>query len=196
MRKIEIHHVWMLDGLTAYNELRASERAGVAGTALWRLGMEDPSMWYIWDATHPDDAVRNKMTDVPPGYDLILEGDGDIWRITSTPQSGKRTFDYDSDSDTFDDEGFTSYPMSWRIEQMGADPKKVALTFDDGPDPEWTPKILDVLKKEKAPGTFFVIGESANKNARNRETRIRAGQRNRQPHFHASGIRRRSPFQD
>ena len=157
----QVHHVWMLDGLTAYNELRAAERAGVAGTAVWRLGMEDPSMWYIWDATHPDDAIRNKMTDLPPGYDLVLEGDGDIWRITSTPKSGKRTFDYDADSDTFDDESFPSYPMPWRIEQMGAAPKKVALTFDDGPDPEWTPKILDVLKREKTPGTFFVIGESA-----------------------------------
>ena len=56
----------MLDGVTAYNQMRAAERAGVAGTALWRLGMEDPSMWDIWDATHPDDTVRNKMTEVPP----------------------------------------------------------------------------------------------------------------------------------
>ena len=158
------HHVWMLDGLTAYNQLRAAERFGVAGTALWRLGMEDPSLWYIWDAAHADDTVRNKMTDVPPGYDLILEGEGDIWRITATPLSGKRTFDYDKDSDLFDDESFTNYPMTWRIEQIGADPKKVALTFDDGPDPQWTPQILDVLKKENAPATFFVIGESANQN--------------------------------
>ena len=34
----EVHNVWMLDGVTAYNELRAAERAGVRGTALWRLG--------------------------------------------------------------------------------------------------------------------------------------------------------------
>ena len=92
----QVHHVWMLDGVTAYNELRAAERAGVRGTALWRLGMEDPSIWYIWDATHADDATRAKIEDVPPGYDMILEGDGDIWRITATPQSGRRTFDYDS----------------------------------------------------------------------------------------------------
>ena len=38
-------------------------------------------------------------------------------------------------------------------------PKIVALTFDDGPDPRWTPKILDVLAEEHVPGTFFVIGE-------------------------------------
>ena len=54
----EIHTVWMMDGVTAYNELRAAERAGVQGTAIWRLGMEDPSIWDIWDATHADDATR------------------------------------------------------------------------------------------------------------------------------------------
>jgi len=158
----QVHNVWMLDGVTAYNELRAAERAGVRGTAMWRLGTEDPSMWDIWDATHADDPTRAKLEAVPPGYDLILEGDGDIWRITGTPQNGSRTLDYDSDSDAFDDESFQSYPMSWRIQQMGAAPHKVALTFDDGPDPDWTPKIVDVLKQKKAPGTFFVIGESAN----------------------------------
>ena len=158
----QVHNVWMLDGVTAYNELRAAERAGVRGTALWRLGMEDPSMWDIWDTTHPDDATRAEIEDVPPGYDIIFEGDGDILKVTATPQSGRRTFDYDSASDVFDDEEFQSLPLSWRIQQMGADPRKVAITFDDGPDPQWTPKILDILQQKGAVATFFVIGESAN----------------------------------
>jgi cellulose synthase/poly-beta-1,6-N-acetylglucosamine synthase-like glycosyltransferase/peptidoglycan/xylan/chitin deacetylase (PgdA/CDA1 family) len=152
----------MLDALTAYNELRVAERAGVRGTALWRLGMEDPSIWFIWDATHPDDAIRSKVQDVPPGYDLILEGQGDIWRITSTPQSGRREFDYDASTDLFTDETFKTYPLSWRIDQMGYLPHKVALTFDDGPDAQWTPKIVDILHQKQAPAAFFVIGESAN----------------------------------
>ena len=160
-----MHTVWMLDGVTAYNELRASERAGVRGTAMWRLGMEDPSMWDIWDATHADDATRAKLQDVPAGYDIIQEGDGDIWRITATPKSGKRTFDYDSSSDAIDDESFQSYPLSWRIQELGGVPGKVALTFDDGPDPHWTPQILDILKQKEVPATFFVIGESANQNS-------------------------------
>src|ERR1700723_522939 len=156
-----VHNVWRLDGITAYNELRAAERAGVRGTALWRLGMEVPSMWSIWDATHPDDAIRAKLDEVPPGYDLILEGDGDIWRITATPQSGRRTIDYDSGSDVIDDESYQTYPLSWRIEQMGASPTKIALTFDDGPDSTWTPQILKILKNKNAAAAFFVIGESA-----------------------------------
>ena len=160
--KNNVHQVWMLDALTAYNELRAAERAGVRGTALWRLGMEDPSIWFIWDATHPDDAIRSKVEDVPPGYDLILEGQGDVWRITNTPQSGRREFDYDASTDLFTDETFKTYPLSWRIDQMGYLPHKIALTFDDGPDPEWTPKIVDILHQKQAPAAFFVIGESAN----------------------------------
>lgn len=38
---------------------------------------------------------------------------------------------------------------------------KIALTFDDGPDPRFTPKVLDVLKKHNAKATFFVIGARA-----------------------------------
>jgi len=36
--------------------------------------------------------------------------------------------------------------------------RTIALTFDDGPDPEWTPQVLKVLKEHDAHGTFFVIG--------------------------------------
>jgi polysaccharide deacetylase family sporulation protein PdaB len=37
--------------------------------------------------------------------------------------------------------------------------KVIALTFDDGPDPVYTPQILDLLKKHHAKATFFVIGQ-------------------------------------
>ncbi|MGY6022754.1 glycosyltransferase [Streptomyces spinosirectus] len=39
--------------------------------------------------------------------------------------------------------------------------RTVALTFDDGPDPTWTPRILDVLDHYDVHGTFFVIGAAA-----------------------------------
>ncbi|MER7768751.1 bifunctional polysaccharide deacetylase/glycosyltransferase family 2 protein [Kitasatospora sp. NPDC096140] len=40
-------------------------------------------------------------------------------------------------------------------------PGTVALTFDDGPDPTWTPQILDVLRREGVHATFFVVGTQA-----------------------------------
>ncbi|HEX6129478.1 MAG TPA: polysaccharide deacetylase family protein, partial [Candidatus Limnocylindria bacterium] len=38
---------------------------------------------------------------------------------------------------------------------------RLALTFDDGPDPEWTPRLLDALGAAGVRGTFFLIGERA-----------------------------------
>ncbi|MEU7877084.1 bifunctional polysaccharide deacetylase/glycosyltransferase family 2 protein [Microbispora bryophytorum] len=37
-------------------------------------------------------------------------------------------------------------------------PRRVALTFDDGPDPRWTPRLLDLLREHRAKATFFVLG--------------------------------------
>jgi peptidoglycan/xylan/chitin deacetylase (PgdA/CDA1 family) len=38
---------------------------------------------------------------------------------------------------------------------------RIALTFDDGPDPSWTPRVLDVLAAHGVRGSFFVVGERA-----------------------------------
>ena len=38
--------------------------------------------------------------------------------------------------------------------------RAVALTFDDGPDPLWTPRVLEVLKREQVKATFFMVGEN------------------------------------
>ncbi|MEJ2887963.1 bifunctional polysaccharide deacetylase/glycosyltransferase family 2 protein [Actinomycetospora aeridis] len=54
------------------------------------------------------------------------------------------------------------------IDARGATPasarmpaRTVALTFDDGPDPTWTPRVLEVLRRHQVPATFFVVGSNA-----------------------------------
>nr|WP_133829493.1 bifunctional polysaccharide deacetylase/glycosyltransferase family 2 protein [Actinomycetospora succinea] len=42
--------------------------------------------------------------------------------------------------------------------------KTIALTFDDGPDPTWTPQVLEVLRRHQVPATFFVVGSNAARN--------------------------------
>lgn len=37
----------------------------------------------------------------------------------------------------------------------------VYLTFDDGPDPQWTPRVLDILAEAAVPATFFLVGRLA-----------------------------------
>ena len=48
----------------------------------------------------------------------------------------------------------------WRIE---TDLDELFLTFDDGPHPDITPKVLDILKENNAKATFFCIGDRVKK---------------------------------
>ena len=52
-------------------------------------------------------------------------------------------------------------PTPFVIHRSGDVQGKLALTFDDGPDPEWTPQILDILKAKGVKASFFVIGVNA-----------------------------------
>ena len=47
------------------------------------------------------------------------------------------------------------------IRSVRTDEPMVALTFDDGPDPQWTPQILDILASKQMHATFFMLLENA-----------------------------------
>lgn len=57
---------------------------------------------------------------------------------------------------------YCSYAIAPHV-RIHALPGTVALTFDDGPSPIYTPQILDILKKYNIKATFFVVGTSAKK---------------------------------
>ena len=163
------HQVWFLDAVTVLNEMRAARALGIETFALWRLGSEDNSLWKIWDKPTLADPVKD-LAEVEPGYHVDTEGDGDILRITRKTQTGRRAVTMDDDDSvplkfrSVTAETMSSYPLSYTVEQTGYHAKEVALSFDDGPDPTWTPKILDILRKYNVVGTFFMIGAEAQNN--------------------------------
>ena len=89
---------------------------------------------------------------------MDFDGEGEILRVESGPITGVRNYRLDKDSGDILDENYSSLPTNYVIRRVGQVAKKLALTFDDGPDPEWTPQILDILKAKHVPATFFVIG--------------------------------------
>jgi peptidoglycan/xylan/chitin deacetylase (PgdA/CDA1 family) len=54
-------------------------------------------------------------------------------------------------------------PNITRLPEAAARDGKVAITIDDGPDPEVTPQVLDILDRYQAKATFFCIGKLAEK---------------------------------
>lgn len=154
----KIHHVWMLDATSAWNQLRATQAEGVAGVALWRLGTEDTGIWQA--LAHYRTATRPDLSALHDVGDVDVEGNGEIFKIDSTPSPGRRTVNFAADG-LVTDEVFHQLPTPFVVRRTADRPGNVAITFDDGPDPDWTPPILRILREKNAPATFFVIGENA-----------------------------------
>ena len=155
----ESHHkVWFLDAVTAYNEMRAASGYKPAGFGIWRLGSEDPSIWSILGNTGSmsPDVLRS----INYGYQVDFEGNGEVLRVISRPQKGARDLQVDQTNGFIKSEQFTALPTSYVVQRTGDRPGMLALTFDDGPDPRWTPAILDILKREQVPATFFIVGKN------------------------------------
>jgi peptidoglycan/xylan/chitin deacetylase (PgdA/CDA1 family) len=54
-------------------------------------------------------------------------------------------------------EAFRPGKSLWRVQPSNSAPRAIYLTFDDGPNVDWTPALLDALSEQKARATFFLI---------------------------------------
>jgi len=184
------HDVWFLDGVTALNQMRAAQSLGIDTFALWRLGSEDRSLWAIWDK--PGEAIATtKLHVVPPGQDVDIEGQGEILHIQSNPTAGERQVTVDPETNLITDEIFKTLPAPYTVDMYGDSQKKIAITFDDGPDPQWTPKILDVLKEKKRQGNLFLDWRGSRKECQPDQADLRRRTRDRQSHLHPSRYQQR-----
>ena len=59
--------------------------------------------------------------------------------------------------------GILTRIFGFRVFRRGTGSNDFALTFDDGPDPLYTPRLLDLLKQYNMKATFFLVGSHAEK---------------------------------
>ncbi|MEY4160800.1 MAG: hypothetical protein RLZZ136_1421, partial [Pseudomonadota bacterium] len=151
------HTVWMMDAATTWNQLHAA--SGVKGIALWRLGSEDPAFWDDMAAARL--GRRPNLSTIPPPGNTDIEGQGEILRVVADPSGGERAITWGANS-TITGETYKTLPSPYVVRRTGGtDPRAIALTFDDGPDANYTPRILSILENRHTPAAFFVIGENA-----------------------------------
>ena len=153
------HNVWFLDAPTLFNEIKAADDYRPRGYALWYMGVEDPGVWSILPHAYGQASTAG-LNYLPPSQDVDFDGAGEVLHVSASPKSGKRTFSTDPDTGLISEEHYDVMPRAYDIQRYGAHPGLVALTFDDGPDPRWTPQILSILEQKHAPATFFVIGKN------------------------------------
>jgi cellulose synthase/poly-beta-1,6-N-acetylglucosamine synthase-like glycosyltransferase/peptidoglycan/xylan/chitin deacetylase (PgdA/CDA1 family) len=155
------HNVWFLDGVTAFNQMHAADPYRPAGYALWKLGLEDPSILPLMGRPYSAPAPASLKHIANNLEDVDFDGQGEILRVVGDPSVGTRSMTVEAATGDVVDEHYDRLPTSYVIRKVGGnDPKKLSLTFDDGPDPEWTPDILRILKEKKVPATFFMIGSN------------------------------------
>lgn len=164
----EQHEVWFLDAVTGLNQIQTIHNQGFRGVGVWRLGAEDPDLWKVltpekWPAEKFDTASLGTLT---ASRSVNHYGAGDVIGVSQQPQDGRRIVSAPPNPPDGDfSEKYETYPTYWVLDRSGdTDQKVVCLSFDDGPDPVYTPKILDILKARKVPASFFLVGVNAEAN--------------------------------
>jgi len=172
------HNIWFTDAATTFNTLRFSDDIGTAGTALWHLGGEDPRIWNFYGRELSDAALQatpfdfSVLTTMPPDPNKkpTASGEGELLDIIYTPEKGNIKLEIDSAELLIAEQTYLQLPSGYVYQKFAEDKTpmgpghKIILTFDDGPDATYTPKILDILEREKVPATFFVIGLNTESN--------------------------------
>lgn len=168
------HTVVFLDAITFLNQLRAARDAGIGGIGLNRLGTEDPHVWDVLamkSIAPPSPEDLNRLKVMKTANTITNVGQGEIITVDDTQDDGVREIAFDEKNNRFTcayhtdpdpKRGFPTYPILYH--QGAGDPHAVSLTFDDGPDPKWTPYILDILKQRNLKATFFIVGSQAEAN--------------------------------
>ncbi|GAC1604139.1 MAG: glycosyltransferase [Myxococcales bacterium] len=164
----ERHAVRFLDAPAALAQLHALAGLHLRGTAIWRLGAEDPRLFDLFakaprfrafDEQAGRAALDGVIANSPE--DVVVGGEGELITLKGSPQVGRRKVDFSPDGEVARVD-YVQYPSGWILERKGGRARgKVLLTFDDGPDPKWTPLVLEELRKAQAHAVFFVIGENA-----------------------------------
>lgn len=156
------HEVWLQDATSVANAMTISRGRGLRGAALWALGEEDPTTWRVFGRTAaPQGQLSSALSNVTLKQQITFTGRGELLNVIDTPHPGQRSVEVDPASGLIVDEVWKRWPSAWTVRRTGAPDHTLALTFDDGPDPEWTPKVLDILKAKGVKATFFMIGGNA-----------------------------------
>ncbi len=163
------HEVYFLDAATFYNQLHVLKSHHVGGIGIYRLGQEDPDLWKGLQLTltmeleqreKPTPEEIHELEHLDFKNEIASIGSGDFISAGESASDGARTITLDEDD--FLIENYTQFPRPACIYRQGAPTAhQVAITFDDGPDPTWTPLLLKILKEKQAPAAFFILGGQA-----------------------------------
>ncbi len=165
------HSVYFNDAVSVFNTMRLGYEYHVGGFAAWRMGAEDARMWSFYNAPLDRGHIssmkpyQDKLKNVNTKNSVQYKGEGELFDVVSTPSQGSVSTESDSIDKLISEESYEKLPAGYMINKFGkVSDKRVVLSFDDGPDEKYTPQVIEILKKENIPASFFLLGENAENN--------------------------------
>jgi cellulose synthase/poly-beta-1,6-N-acetylglucosamine synthase-like glycosyltransferase/peptidoglycan/xylan/chitin deacetylase (PgdA/CDA1 family) len=163
--------VRIFDSVSVFNSLARVQFEGASGSsgprplgwALWRLGTETLDVWRVLERRGSlDSSVAHSLRHVVAAPGITYIGAGEAIAYSRDGKDGHRRLDYSGTDGTINASSIEELPSPMTIRRYGAGhERRIALTFDDGPEPPYTPRVLAILKRYGIRATFFVNGLNA-----------------------------------
>lgn len=151
------------DAVSAYNYINAVNQIYNNQNSKFAIadpGFEEYTLWKMVNSNQKDNELADIVAKESASELSILEnGNGQIYSVESKATPGQRKLKFD-DNNNIVSSTLQKLDTANKVEHFGQKSKKIALTFDDGPNPEYTPKVMKILESHGVRGTFFVTGQN------------------------------------
>lgn len=151
------------DAVTSFNfikKLNFSNSQSKKSYAISDPGFEEYTLWKLLGHKLDDkDAIPILSDETASGLIINEDGEGQVYGLKQKAVPGERKLKFDSSGVIVSSE-LTKLDTANQVVRQGENNKKVALTFDDGPNPVYTPKVMDILESYGVRGTFFATGQN------------------------------------
>ncbi len=160
------NYVYLADSTYVYNvNVAFSKEKQLLQPFKVGLSSEFPSEPGVWN-TISNLNSQNSLAYIKASYmvDTAIEqtGKGSIFKYLQDAIPGSRAIELTNEFIT--NQVITKQPIHAKIQRFGYKENVVAITFDDGPDADTTPKILDILNEKGIKATFFLEGSHVKTN--------------------------------
>jgi peptidoglycan-N-acetylglucosamine deacetylase len=157
----------IFDSVSAYNLVQKINNQSMTETIRYSIGSPGYEEYTLWALVTGPSAPKEQQQiiskKIMSDRGIELNGEGKVYNLNNPGSYGNRILLIDDKNNMVTESKLQSVNIPAQISKLGQKTKTAALTFDDGPHPIYTRKVMDVLEEHGVKGTFFVVGEKVSR---------------------------------
>jgi peptidoglycan-N-acetylglucosamine deacetylase len=153
----------IFDAVSAYNLMRSVKERAISTELQFSIGSPGYEEYTLWsllaNSLEPADQQQIIQSKVMNNRGIEQVGHGEVYQLEQAGSFGGRSITIDKQTNMITASTKEKNNSPARISRSGHKANMAALTFDDGPHPIYTRKIMNILEEHGVRGTFFVVGD-------------------------------------